>query len=225
MNTRQEDDAQYRELLNWYSGKAESRRRTDKSTLREMRPAVLLLVLSLVCFWAAFARAATVQLTCTAPTKNTDGTNISAPLTYKAYWGTSATSLTNPSTLSGPGCKGPVVVPDPAPGATITYHFAVTAIAAGQESAKSNIATKTFTTPNPTPNPPALLTAETVAYQINLGSNNKIYFSRVGTIELDRACIAGMTAMDKTVLQSRDWVKLDVGKTRPRQMFVRCKQS
>jgi hypothetical protein len=205
----------------------EIERELDHASWRAVRPLFLAFVLVLVAYvgWAADAFGATANLTCTAPTQNTNGTPITATLTYKAYWGTSATSLTNPSTLSGPGCKGPVVVPDPAPGTTITYHFAVTATANGQESAKSNVATKTFTTPNPTPNPPALLTAETVAYQINLGSNNKIYFSRVGTIELGRACIAGMTAMDKTVLQSRDWVKLDAGKTRPRQLFVRCAQS
>lgn len=54
MITRHEDDP----LLHWYSGKAESRRRTDKPVWRELRPAFLLLVLSLLCFWAVFARAA-----------------------------------------------------------------------------------------------------------------------------------------------------------------------
>lgn len=58
MNTSHEDEAQYHALLHWYSGKAESRRRTDKPVWRELRPAFLLLVLSLLCFWVAFARAA-----------------------------------------------------------------------------------------------------------------------------------------------------------------------
>jgi hypothetical protein len=203
----------------------EIERELDHASWRAVRPLFLAMVLVLVCILAVVAEAGTVQLTCTPPTQNTNNTPITAALTYKAYWGTSATSQPNASALAGPGCAGTVVVPDAAAGSSITYHFAVTAIANGQESAKSNIATKTVTTPNPTPNPPALLTAETVAYQINLGSNNKIYFSRIGTIELGRACVAGMTAMDKNVLQSRDWVKLDAGKTRPRQLFVRCAQS
>jgi hypothetical protein len=135
-----------------------SKRIGDRNSWREARPAFLLLVLSALCFWAAFAQAATITVTCTPPTTNTDGSAITATLTYRAYWGTSATTLTNAVPLSGPGCKGSVVVHDAPAGQSVTYHLAVTAIAVGQESVKSNIATKTFSTPLPTPNPPILLT-------------------------------------------------------------------
>jgi hypothetical protein len=133
-------------------------RATDRNSWRASRPAFLLLVLSALCFWAAIVQAATITVTCTPPTANVDGTPITAALTYKAYWGTSAVSLPNSSALAGPGCKGSVMVPDAPAGQSVTYHLAVTAIAAGQESVKSNIATKTFSTPLPTPNPPILLT-------------------------------------------------------------------
>lgn len=175
--------------------------------------------------WMRRAEAATVQLTCTAPTQHTNGTPITAALTYTAYWGTSATSLTNTSALAGPGCKGPVVVPDPAPGTSITYYFAVTAIAGVMESAKSNVAAKTYATPLPTPNPPMLLTIERIGYQLNLGSNNRIYFSRVGALDLGKECQVGMEVMGKSVIKSRDWLALDAGKTRPRQVFALCQRT
>jgi len=124
-----------------------------------------LCVIAIALIAAGRAEAAEVKLTCKPPTQYTNNSPIAAPLTYKAYWGTSATSLTNTLPLAGPGCAGPVIVPDPAPGASATYHFAVTATAAGVESDKSNIATKTVTTPLPTPSPPILLTTGGIVYQ------------------------------------------------------------
>jgi hypothetical protein len=135
----------------------EIERELNHASWRAVRPLFLAMVLVFVCILAVVAEAGTVQLTCTPPTQNTNGTPITASLGYKAYWGTSATALTNDVDLAGPGCAGSVVVPDPAPGATITYHFAVTAITAYQESAKSNVVAKTFSTPRPTPKPPTLL--------------------------------------------------------------------
>jgi hypothetical protein len=143
----------------------EIERELDHASWRAVRPLFLAMVLVLVCILAVVAEAGTVQLTCTPPTQNTNGTPITAALTYKAYWGPSATSQPNASALAGPGCAGPVVVPDAAAGTSVTYHFAVTAIANGMESAKSNVATKTFTTPLPTPNPPMLLTTGGLVWQ------------------------------------------------------------
>jgi hypothetical protein len=54
----------------------------------------------------------------------------------------------------------------------VTYHLAVTAIATGQESVKSNIATKTFSTPLPTPNPPILLTEGGLVWQASPNYTN-----------------------------------------------------
>lgn len=153
----------------------EIERELNHASWRAVRPLFLAMVLVLMCILAAVAHAATVPLTCKAPTQNTDGTPITATLSYAAYWGTSATSLANASSLAGPGCAGPVVVPDPAAGTSITYHFAVTATAAGMESAKSNVAVKTFTTPAPTPNPPTLLL--TVGGDVNVASPNYSNFT------------------------------------------------
>lgn len=71
---------------------------------------------------------------------------------------------------------------------------------------------------------PALKIVNNIGYQLNLGSNNRIYFSRVGTVPLDKECIVGMNVMDKHVIKSRDWLTLDPGKTsQPRQVFALCK--
>lgn len=77
-------------------------------------------------------------------------------------------------------------------------------------------------TVEPLPEPVELLIVDSVGYQINLGSNNRIYFSRVGTVPIGRECNEGMTAMGKHVIRSRDWLVLDAGKTRPRQVFATC---
>jgi hypothetical protein len=168
-------------------------RERDYASWYAVRPLFWALVLVFACILAAAAQAATAQLTCAAPTQNTNGTPISAMLTYKAYWGTSATSLANASALAGPGCLGSVVVPDPAAGTSITYHFAVTAIANGQESAKSNVATKAFTTPIQMPNPPTLLL--TLGGDVNVASPNYTNFSwklgaKAGTIAPNIKCDA-----------------------------------
>lgn len=173
----------------------EIERELTLASWRAVRPLFLALVLVLVCIWAATARSATVQLTCTAPTKNIDGTPITAALSYRAYWGTSGGSLTNVVTLAGPGCAGPVVVPDPAAGTSVTYSFAVTAIANGMESAKSSIATKALTTPVPTPEPPTALTAAagTAAYTIKPDYTTfgpMLVSSKVGTVRTETACSA-----------------------------------
>ena len=101
------------------------------------------------------------------------------------------------------------------------YYRDVTVLVSGKESAPGLVGN--VTTVEPTPNPPALLIVNNVGYQLNLGSNNRIYFSRVGTVPLNKPCIAGMNVMDKHVIQSRDWLTLDPTKTtRPRQVFAAC---
>jgi hypothetical protein len=209
-------------------------RELDHASWRAARPLFLGMLLVLVSLWAWSAHAATATLKCTPPTQNTNDTPITASLGYKAYWGTSATALTNDVDLAGPGCAGSVVVPDPAPGATITYHFAVTAITAYQESAKSNVVAKTFSTPRPTPKPPTLLTSEQIGYQLNLGTRNKITLSRVASVPIGKECITSMSVTDpyRTVylLQDRLWATMDPNPkkpgeffTRPNQVWAKCK--
>lgn len=166
----------------------------DKPEDFTQRGGVLLACLFIVALSLVYscARAATATLTCTAPAQNTNGTAITAPLTYKAYWGTSSTSLTNADAMQGPGCAGTVVVPDPTPGTSATYYFAATATANGIESAKSNLATKAFTTPYPTPNPPLLLTT---GGDVFAATPNYTIFSwklgaKVGTIAPNIKCDA-----------------------------------
>lgn len=137
-----------------------------------LRPLFLALALVAVSLWGWSVHAATVTLTCTAPTTNTDNSPIALPLTYKAYWGTSPTTMTQTAPLAGPGCKGSLSVPDATAGGTVTYHVAVTAIAGAAESAKSNVASKTLSAPPP--NPLLLLT---VGGQVNVASPNYTDFS------------------------------------------------
>lgn len=78
-------------------------------------------------------------VTCTAPTKNTDGSNLTNLASYRWYWGNSASSLPNTKTTpAASGCN--TIIAALAPG---TWFFAATAIDAnGVESAKSNVAQK-----------------------------------------------------------------------------------
>lgn len=71
---------------------------------------------------------------------------------------------------------------------------------------------------------PTLQAAEGVGYQINLGTRNRIYLSRVGTVPLSAECIESMPALDAYVLKDRMQVTLDAGRTsRPNQIFAKCK--
>lgn len=148
-----ESDAEFRRQLEWLgpaTGDQIQRRATDElddSGRRSKRILIgcgIIVALAYVLWWRT-ADAAIVNLTCKPPTLNVDNTPITAPLAYKAYWGMKADSLTSTAALAGPGCKGPVYVPDAPSGSSVTYHFAVTAIAAGLESDFSNVASKVIT--------------------------------------------------------------------------------
>ncbi len=140
------------------------------------------------------ASAATVTLTCIPPTQNTDNTPITVPLSYKVYWGVTPTALTDVMVWPGPACVGSVGVRDPAPGISLNYYFAVTAVAAGMESAKSNAVVKVVATPLATPNPPGLVLIVRAGAQVfNTGTfdpkvwavkPNKLY----GTVLADVKC-------------------------------------
>lgn len=70
---------------------------------------------------------------------------------------------------------------------------------------------------------PKLQVIDGIGYQINLGTRNKIYFSRIGTVPLGAECIASMPALDAYVLKDRLQVTLDAGRTsRPNQIFAKC---
>lgn len=78
-----------------------------------------------------------------------------------------------------------------------------------------------------------LTTAETVGYQLNLGTNNKITLTRVASVPIDKPCVASsVTDPFRTVnlLADRNWAVMDPNPakpgtffTRPRQVWARCK--
>ena len=79
-------------------------------------------------------------LTWTPPTQNTDGSALTNLAGYRIYWGTSQNNYPHSQTLNGPGFSS-FVVDQLTPA---TWYFVVTAFdSAGNESAYSNVATKT----------------------------------------------------------------------------------
>ena len=96
------------------------------------------------------ASAGTATLTWTAPTQYTNGTAITAPITYRVYrgnCGAAKTLLASPSAATYVDSTAP-------DGSNLGY--AVTAVVAGVESAQTAEVCKAF--PLPVPNPPANLT-------------------------------------------------------------------
>jgi hypothetical protein len=77
----------------------------------------------------------TAQLTWSAPTANTDGTPIVGTLTYKVYHGLSAAALTDVVPVTGLTYTYGNL-------ASGTHYFAVSAVSAAGESAKSSVKSK-----------------------------------------------------------------------------------
>jgi hypothetical protein len=79
-------------------------------------------------------------LSWTPPTMNTDGTVLTGLAGYRIYWGTAQNNYTNSKTLNGPGLSSAVIDQlTPA-----TWFFVMTTLdSSGNESAYSNVATKT----------------------------------------------------------------------------------
>lgn len=90
-------------------------------------------------------------LTWIAPTTNTDGSTITAPITYNVYQGASSTSLAKVATaLSGSSDT----ITGLSPGTTA--YFAVTSVVNGVESAQSAVVS--LAVPFPTPGAPTGIT-------------------------------------------------------------------
>ena len=140
------------------------------------------------------ALGADAVLTWTNPTTNTDGSSIPASgagaLTgTRVEWGTcNGTAF---GTVVGQQAFG-VVTTATVPGfaAGTTHCFRVyDRNSYGNESAASNVATKTF--PTPTPNPPTLNATITVAYELNgIKNDGTVLLGRaVGQIDLGAPCL------------------------------------
>lgn len=98
------------------------------------------------------AEAQTATVSWTAPTKNTDGTSINAPLTYNLYQGAQGTTPTK--VQSSLATTTATVTAGLTPGTT--QCFTVTALANGNESAQSASACAAI--PFPTPGVPTQIT-------------------------------------------------------------------
>lgn len=148
------------------------------------------------------AHAGTSALTCTPPTKNTDGSTITGTITYNFYRGTSATAVT--TKLNATPTATCAYVDASAP--VGTNYYAVTAIVAGEESALSAVASKTIAPP--VPNAPSNLTvASGVAYKLRQ-SVNSLSMVRIGKVAPGTSCDATHT-VDGYYLVPRETVKLD----------------
>jgi hypothetical protein len=147
----------------------------------------------------AFPTTVSVPLTWTPPTTNTDNSPLTNLASYKVYFGTSATTMTQTMSVPAPSSGAPVLNV-----ANGSWVFAVTAISStGKESVKSNTTTKTVAalsasdtetvtvTPDTTPNPPSNLTVvEPVAYDVR-PNEQTFAFDRgraVGVVKLGAAC-------------------------------------
>lgn len=128
----------------------------------------------------AFAQTGSAVLTCGAPTAYTDGTPISGAITYRFYRGTTAGSQTTASP-DQPSCA--YTWPGLAVG---THYFSATAIVDGEESERSNVASKVIVA---TPNPPTNLTvqADTTAFVI-VKSRDRVALVPVGTVAPGTSC-------------------------------------
>ncbi len=83
-----------------------------------------------------------VTLNWTPPSTNTDGSAYTNPNGYRVYWGTQQNNYQNFRSFVGAGSPSSAVIDQLTPG---TWYFVVTAIdTAGNESAYSNVATKTI---------------------------------------------------------------------------------
>lgn len=151
----------------------------------------LILALCLLLF-IGIVNAGEISASCTPPTKYTDGSNITGTMTYRFYYGT-ALPLTQ--AVDAGICATKITVPDPAPGASVTYLVQATATAGGVESGRSNTATKTFATPKPTPNPPTALTAAAGATAYAIKPDYTTFgpmqvSAQIGTVRTRTSCTA-----------------------------------
>lgn len=126
----------------------------------------------------AFAQ---TSLTCTAPTKNTDGTNITGTISYKFYEGASTTSQPNASPVQS-SCA--YVWPNLSVG---THFFSATATVGGIESDRSNITSSVIAPPKPQP-PTSLTVASPTAYEMRKDSTGKAVAYAVGTTQVGALC-------------------------------------
>lgn len=136
-----------------------------------------------LCLGARPVLAGDATLTWTAPTQRTDGSALTNLASYRIYYGTSATALTQTAPVTNPGLVT-YTIQNLAPG---TWYFSMTALdAGGLESARTNIVTKTIL--QAPPNPPGnLVVAALVVYQV-IGTPDRFAMIPVGTVPAGTPC-------------------------------------
>ena len=175
--------------------------------------AILLTLYAVFVTVPAMAQTGQLQLTCTPPTTNTDGTAIGSPITYTFYRGTTAASQTTASPVQT-ACAYTFT------GLAVGTHYgSVTATVGGQTSVKSNPVSKVIAPP--VPNPPSGLTVvqDLTAYIINQ-SDNRVVMVPAGTIPAGTACDSTQPVLGKYVVDiaAVAWA----GSVRSRVAFATC---
>ena len=127
--------------------------------------ALFLLVLTIACLSQA-AHAGTANLSCSAPTRYTDGTSIPAgtSMTFKFYRGTSAAAAAAATTAVGTVTGTCAFSDTTAPAGT--QFYVASATVGGVESARTSAVS--IVIPNPTPEPPTGLTVVAVVAGVNV---------------------------------------------------------
>ncbi len=157
---------------------------------------------TLTCTWGT----GSARISWTAPTRNTDGTNLTNLARFRVLHGTSASSLNHSVTVSDITARSTTIT-GLSPG---TWYFAVRAVnSAGAESDNSNVASRTVagasaaqsvsitvTSPTPVPPPPGsgLRTTATQVYDVVQSGSSWNPRAVVGTIPLGRTCSTTLTA-------------------------------
>jgi len=137
------------------------------------------------------ALAAAVTVSWVNPTQRTDGSPLPSSAIGETYveWGTCAAGGTFGSLVgnkSAPGAGTSLVTPDLAPG---TYCFrAFTKTTTGLSSGPSAVVSKVITAPEVPPNPPAITTVVTVAWEIQPTKWGEAKLVRVGRVALGVPC-------------------------------------
>lgn len=184
------------------------------------------LAAALLAIVGANAVAGTASLTWTAPTQNTDGTDIPAtgPLSLassRVEWFQCASAQS-----AWPASPSNATVPAPATAYTVTgladgqlFCFRVRwANVAGTSSAYSNVGTKQI--PVTTPNPPVLTVVQTTAYRMRQSVDGFEMVS-LGTVPLGTEC--GTKSVDGYYIVPRSAVTLTSRfDTKPLLTFARC---
>lgn len=125
--------------------------------------ALVLLCLTMLCLSEA-AQAGTANLTWTLPTKNTDGSTITAPVTIKVYRATTQAGLATAPVLATTAAGATAYADATAPAGTVWYQ--ISAVVNGQESARTGAVSTVV--PEPVPNPPTGFAVVAVVAGVNV---------------------------------------------------------